>query len=129
MSAMIAALAELLRPIAAPWAELKLQISAVTGLSADALHVHGGLVLLAMFGLVTRRNPLGRMALGVLFAVSALNEALDLTLEGMGSAEATLGAGLHDLVNTMVGPVVLGIASWLVQRRRSIPTPQGDKIA
>ena len=134
---MLDALADLLRPLAAPWAQFKLEVSTATGLSADALHVHGGLVFLALFGLVTRRNPLGRMALVVLFLVECLNEGLDLTLDGMGSTEATLGAGLHDLVNTMVGPVVLGIASWLVRRasiRRAVPAPpipisERDEIA
>jgi uncharacterized protein (TIGR03382 family) len=128
----ITALADFLRPFAAPWAQLKLEISVATGLSADALHVHGGLILLALFGLVTRRNPLGRVALAVLFVVAAFNEALDLTLDGMGSTEATLGAGLHDLVNTMIGPLVLALASWLVRRRssrRNADAPQGDEIA
>lgn len=99
-----------LRPIAAPWAGLKIELGLVTGLSPDALHILGGLVFLALCGLALRREPLSRVPLAALFALTALNEAVDLTLEGMGSTEATLGASLHDLVTTLAGPLLLAAA-------------------
>lgn len=53
----------------------------------------------------------------MLFGLELVNEAMDLTLDGMGSPEATLGAGFHDLVITMAGPLLLAFAYWLVRRR------------
>lgn len=130
---MLDRIAQLIAPYAAPWAQLKLRIGDWLQLSPDALHVHAGLIFLALFALVFRRPLFDRRAMLCLLAITLFNEGMDLTLEGMGSAEATLGAGLHDLVNTMLAPAVLAFASWLLRlrsSRRELASPvQVDEIA
>jgi hypothetical protein len=42
-----------------------------------------------------------------------LNEGADLMLDGMGSTEATLAAGGHDVINTMFAPtLLLALGIW-----------------
>ncbi len=130
---MLDRISALVAPYAEPWAQLKLRIGDLLQMSPDALHVHAGLIFLALFALVFRRRLFDRRAMLCLLAITLINEAMDLTLEGMGSTEATLGAGLHDLVNTMLAPVVLCVASWLLRRRSSRRAASGalqvDEIA
>lgn len=100
------------------WAHLKLQLGNVSGLSPDALHINAGLLVLCLAALVLRRSPLSKWPWLVLLLLECGNEAADLMLEGMGSAEATLGAGLHDLVNTMAAPTLLLLVGWWQRRTR-----------
>ena len=100
------------------WGNLKLKLGALTGLSPDALHIYGGLAVLFAVSLILRRDPLKWQCWVALLAIEAVNEGLDLMLDGMGSEEATLSAGLHDLVNTMIAPTMLIIGGWAARRRR-----------
>lgn len=101
---------------AADWAQLKLVLGARLGLTPDLLHVHAGIGVLCLAALVLRRSPLDWRPWLVLLALECGNEAADLLLEGMGSTEATLNAGLHDLFNTMFAPTVLLLTGWWQRR-------------
>lgn len=115
---MIPSAIDLLRPWAAHWAQLKLKLGTFSGLSPDALHIDIGLAVLCLAALVLRRSPVSLWPWLVLLVLECGNELADLMLDGMGTTEATVGAGLHDLVNTMLAPTVLVlVTSW--QRRRS----------
>jgi hypothetical protein len=108
----------LLQPQAARWAQVKLELGEALGLSTDVLHLHAGMLVLCFAALVLRRSPLDWRPWLVLLVLECANELADLMLEGMGSTEATLGAGLHDLVNTMFAPtLLLLVGRW--QRRKS----------
>ncbi|MEO5598936.1 MAG: hypothetical protein ABIQ66_09990 [Novosphingobium sp.] len=107
------------RHVAIFWGDLKLKIGDVTGLSPDALHIYVGLGLLLAASLILRRDPLKWQCWLTLLVLSMVNEGMDLMLDGMGSEEATLGAGLHDLVNTMIAPTMLMIGGWAARRPRN----------
>ena len=106
------------RAVAFEWGNIKLKIGALSGLSPDALHIYIGLGLLFVASLILRRDPLKWQCWLALFIMASINEGLDLMLEGMGSEEATVAAGLHDLVNTMIAPTMLMIGGWAARRRR-----------
>ena len=115
---MIHSAIDVLRPWAAHGAQLKLKLGLVSNLSPDALHIDIGLGVLCLAALVLRRSPVSLWPWLVLLVLECGNELADLMLDGMGTTEATVGAGLHDLVNTMLAPTVLVlVTSW--QRRRS----------
>lgn len=98
------------------WAQLKLTLGDHLGLTPDLLHIHAGMLVLCLAALLLRRSPLDLRPWLVLLGLECANEVADLLLEGMGSTEATLGAGLHDLINTMFAPtLLLTVGSW--QRR------------
>lgn len=111
-------LVALLRPEASRWAQYKLMLGDRLGLSPDVLHLHAGMLVLCLAALGLRRSPLSWQPWLVLFALECGNELADLMLDGMGSPEATLGAGLHDLVNTMVAPTLLLLVGWWQSRRK-----------
>lgn len=106
----------LLQPQAERWAQVKLRLGDEFGLSPDLLHLHAGMLVLCFAALVLRRSPLDWRPWLVLFVLECGNELSDLMLEGMGSPEATVSAGLHDLVNTMFAPTLLLLVG-LWQRR------------
>ncbi|MDL2351284.1 MAG: hypothetical protein QFC78_00375 [Pseudomonadota bacterium] len=99
------------------WAHLKLKLGAVSGLSPDALHINAGLLVLCLAALVLRRSPLSVWPWLALLVLECSNEAADLMLEGMGSTEATVGAGLHDIANTMAAPTLLLLVGWWQRRQ------------
>lgn len=102
---------------AADWAQFKLALGNRLDLSADLLHVHGGIAVLCLAALVLRRSPLSVRPWLALLVFECGNEAGDLLLEGMGSAEATLAAARHDLINTMLAPTLLLLTGWWQRRR------------
>ena len=107
-----------LRSEATRWAQYKLALGERLGVSPDLLHLQAGMVVLCLVALVLRRSPLSGRPWLVLLALECGNELADLMLDGLGSTEATLGAGLHDLVNTMFAPtLLLLVGRW--QRRKS----------
>lgn len=122
---MIDVLAAILRPAASLSAELKLSLGSAAGLSPDALHFQLGLIVLCVSALVMRRHPLSFGPWLVLLFLETGNELADLMLEGMGSYEATLRAGLHDLIYTMFAPTLLlltnGIHQSAAARQKNLP--------
>lgn len=108
----------LLHDLAAWWAKQKLILGDSLRVSPDALHVHASVLFLAAFAAVFRRPFADGRAWLALLAIETANEALDLMLDGMGSTEATLGSGLHDLVNTMIAPTVLAVTMRFLRKRQ-----------
>ncbi|MEP7221254.1 MAG: hypothetical protein ABI673_01160 [Novosphingobium sp.] len=108
------------RHFAVFWGNVKLKLGVVTGLSPDALHIYAGLMVLFAVSLLLRRDPLKWQCWVTLLAIEAVNEGLDLMLDGMGSQEATLSAGLHDMINTMIAPTMLMIGGWAARRPRGL---------
>lgn len=115
---MFDALIALLQPEAERWAQYKLMLGDQLGLSPDVLHLHAGMLVLCLAALALRRSPLSWRPWLVLFVLECGNELADLMLDGMGSPEATLGAGLHDLVNTMFAPTLLLLVGWWQRRKK-----------
>src|SRR3546814_2321401 len=96
----------ILAKLASVWGPLKTGFEKSVGLSADAIHVHVGVMLLFFFAWVTRRPLHDWRPWLMVFAVELANEIIDLNQE-FGSIERNWNASRHDLINTMFIPTLL----------------------
>src|SRR3546814_20604470 len=92
--------------LACVWWPLKTGFEKSVGLSADAIQVHVGVMLLFFFAWVTRRPLHDWRPWLIVFAVELANEIIDLNQE-CGSIERNWNASRHDLINTMFIPTLL----------------------
>lgn len=89
------------------WTHDKNRIAELTGLTGDALHVHGGMLILMLTALVVRRWPWHWLPwLAVVLAETA-NEAYDMLQPFYPSDEGNLHASLHDFWLTLLIPTVI----------------------
>lgn len=89
------------------WLTFKTWIQAVTGLERDALHIYAA-VSVQVVTAVLLRKPLSDWApVSIVAALELLNEANDLHQEHWPDRMLQVGASLHDIVNTMIMPVVI----------------------
>lgn len=102
--------------------ELKLRILEILGVSKDAAHVHIGLVVFFVVALLARRHS-AWLPWAAVLAVALGLEALDLRDDLATYDAPRWGASLHDLVNTMIWPTVLAIASGRLRGRASRADP------
>src|SRR3546814_10345144 len=80
----------ILAKLASVWGPLKTGFEKSVGLSADAIHVHVGVMLLIFFAWVTRRPLHEWRSWLMVFAVELANEIIDLNQEfGSRSEEHT----------------------------------------
>ena len=91
--------------LAEAWNRDKTWLSKLTGLSADALHVHTSILLMLAAAVVWRRRVDHAIPWLTVFAAELVNEALDLSAPANG--ENTIHASLHDIYNTMFLPTVI----------------------
>src|SRR3546814_14340380 len=96
----------ILAKLASVWGPLKTGFEKSVGLSADAIHVHVGVMLLFFFAWVTRRPLHDWRPWLMVFAVELANEIIDLNQE-FGSIERNWNASRHDLITTMFIPTLL----------------------
>jgi hypothetical protein len=101
-----------LTEISQKWIDQKIWLVNNIGLNNDALHVHGGLLILCITAVLIRRRPDHPMCWIVVFLAELFNEYSDIRGEAVG--EATVNAGLHDLYNTMFWPTIILMAGWLL---------------
>lgn len=95
------------------WHGLKLWLETASGLNMDALHVHGGLILLFGSALVLRRPLRSPWPWLVVLAAELANEYYDYTYEVWPTREAQFFEGVKDVWNTMLVPtVLLVVARW-----------------
>lgn len=100
---------EKLQNLAELWIGYKVRLVEYVGLTNDAMHVHGSLLILLVSAIVLRRRPDSIWCWFIVFAAELFNEYADL--KGLAPGEASIDASLHDLYNTMFWPtifVVLG---------------------
>src|SRR3546814_12667931 len=93
----------ILAKLASVWGPLKTGFEKSVGLSADAIHVHVGVMLLFFFAWVTRRPLHDWRPWLMVFAVELANELIDLNQE-FGSIERNWNASRHELLHTMFIP-------------------------
>ena len=109
-----------LPPLPEYWLSLsfdKWWLSKVLGISDDALHVHGGLLVLMFAALVLRRPPWTWRPWLVVVVFEFLNEFYDLFQGSHPTLEANLRASAHDFWLTLVWPtVILLIFPRLIRR-------------
>lgn len=103
--------------LAERWIGYKIWLIEKVGLTNDAMHVHGSLLILFISAIVLRRRPDSFWCWLIVMLAELFNEYADL--RGQAPGEATLDASLHDLYNTMLWPtVILVLGRILFPRRR-----------
>jgi len=111
--------------LAVLWGGWKTAIETWLGLSADAVHIHVGVLLYLFFAMVTRRRMYHVWPWLFTLVVELGNEYIDLN-QPMGSVEANWPASQHDILNTMFLPTVLLVGLRLRNRGFMRPPPQHD---
>jgi hypothetical protein len=107
-----------LQLLAEHWVSYKFWLIETVGLTNDALHVHGSLLILCVSALVSRRRPDSLWCWLIVFIAELFNEYADL--RGAAPGEATMDAALHDIYNTMFWPtVILILGRFLFPRQKA----------
>ena len=105
-----------LQQLAEQWIGYKIWLIEAVGLTNDAMHVHGSLLILCVSAILLRRRPDSPWCWIIVFIAELFNEYADL--RGLAPGEATLDASLHDLYNTMFWPtIILILGRFLFPRR------------
>lgn len=88
----------------------KLIILSILEISKDAIHIHVGLFVFFAAVVLWRKGSVDALCLIPVVIIASLMESLDLrddyTYQGSVSM-AALTASVHDLINTMLWPVVI----------------------
>ncbi len=93
--------------------DAKLVVMGVTDLDKDALHIHIGLAVFFLSGLILRWPIRGGRPWLAALAVAALGEAWDILDMARGGAPQILAANWHDMWNTMLWPTLItAMAAW-----------------
>jgi hypothetical protein len=120
---------ERLQILAETWIGYKTRLVDFVGLSNDAMHVHGSILILFVSAIVLRCRPDSIWCWLIVLVAELFNEYADL--KGVAPGEATIDAAVHDLYNTMLWPtVILVLGRFLFPPRKAAPTlapePSGD---
>lgn len=89
------------------WTIAKTDLSRVTGLSDDALHVLSGMLILTLAAFLFRRPPWSWRPWLVTVLAEAVNELYDLTQTWFPSDEGNLRASFHDFWLTLAWPTMI----------------------
>ena len=111
-----------LQILAEHWVSYKIWLIETVGLTNDAMHVHGSLLILCVSAVVLRRRPDSPWCWLIVFIAELFNEYADL--RGAAAGEATIGAALHDVYNTMFWPTEL-----LILGRALFPREQATPVS
>jgi len=105
------------------WVSYKIWLIDTVGLTNDAMHVHGALLILCVSAILLRRRPDSLWCWFIVFLAELFNEYADL--RGAAPGEATIDAALHDIYNTMFWPtLILILGRFLFPRKnRDVVNP------
>lgn len=106
-----------LQLLADQWIGQKIWLIENVGLTYDAMHVHGSLLILFVSAVLLRRRPDSFLCWLVVFVAELFNEYADL--RGQAPGQATMDAALHDFYNTMFWPtIILCLGRFLFPRTK-----------
>lgn len=105
-----------LQILAEHWVSYKIWLIETGGLTNDAMHIHGSLLILCLSALVLRRRPDSPWCWLIVLIAELFNEYADL--RGSAPGEATIDAALDDIYNTMFWPTVTLILGRLLFARK-----------
>jgi len=94
-----------LQQLVAYWIGYKMRLVETVGLTNDAMHIHGSLLILFGSAMILRRRPDSVWCWLIVLVAELFNEYADL--QGQGPGEATINAAMHDLYNTMFWPTII----------------------
>jgi hypothetical protein len=116
---------ERLQILAETWIGYKMRLVEFVGLTNDAMHVHGSILILFVSAIVLRRRPDSIWCWLIVFIAELFNEYADL--KGMAPGEATIEAAVHDLYNTMLWPtLILILGRFLFPPRKKEPAREAE---
>jgi hypothetical protein len=111
---------EKLQALAELWIGYKTQLIGFVGLTNDAMHVHGSLLIMFVTGIILRKRPDSLWCWLAVFIAELFNEYADL--KGMAPGEDSINASIHDLYNTMFWPtIILVLGRFLFPPRKKEP--------
>ena len=118
-----------IQQLAELWIGYKIRLIEKVGLTNDAMHVHGSLLILFVSAVVLRRRPDSLWCWLIVLVAELFNEYADLRGEAPG--EASLDASLHDLYNTMFWPTLILVLGRFIFPRtkfkdRPVTPPSGE---
>ena len=116
-----------LQILAEHWVSYKIWLIETVGLTNDAMHVHGSLLILCVSAVVLRRRPDSPWCWLIVFIAELFNEYADL--RGAAAGEATIDAALHDVYNTMFWPTMLLILGRALFPRKKATSVSPDAIS
>lgn len=106
-----------LQSLAEYWIGQKLRLIEAVGLTNDAMHIHGSLLILFGSALLLRRRADSIWCWLIVFFAELFNEYADL--KGLAPGEATIDAAMHDIYNTMLWPTVIVVFGRLLFPRKN----------
>ncbi len=119
---------EQLQQLAELWIGYKIQLVGFVGLTNDAMHVHGSLLILIASAIILRRRPDSIWCWLIVLIAELFNEYADL--KGLAPAEASMDASIHDLYNTMFWPtIILFLGRFLFPPRQKEPALVDDGLS
>ena len=108
---------EKLQALAEVWIGYKVRLIEFVGLTNDAMHIHGSILILFVSAIILRRRPDSILCWIIVLAAELFNEFADL--KGLAPGEASIDASIHDLYNTMFWPtVILILGRFLFPQQR-----------
>ena len=107
-----------LQLLAEHWVSYKMWLIDTVGLTNDAMHVHGSLLILCVSAILLRRRPDSLWCWLIVFIAELFNEYADF--RGAPPGEATMDAALHDIYNTMFWPTVILILGRVLFLRERV---------
>jgi len=111
------------------WIGYKMRLIEAVGLTNDAMHIHGSLLILFVAALLLRRRPDSIWCWLIVLLAELFNEYADLY--GLAPGEATMEAALHDIYNTMFWPTVIVLFGRLLFPRKAVvetPAPNSGDL-
>ncbi len=119
---------EKLQQLAEIWISYKTALVAFVGLTNDAMHVHGSLLILFGSAIILRCRPDSIWCWIIVLIAEFFNEYADL--KGLAPGEASMSASVHDLYNTMFWPtVILLLGRFLFPRRHKQPALEHPNLS
>ena len=103
------------------WIGYKIRLIDAVGLTNEAMHIHGSLLILFGSAIILRRRPDSVWCWLIVLLAELFNEYADL--RGAAPGEATIDAALHDIYNTMFWPTLI-----LILGRFLFPRKNGDVV-
>ncbi len=103
---------EKLQALAEVWIGYKVRLIEFVGLTNDAMHIHGSILILFVSAIILRQRPDSIFCWLIVLVAELFNEFADL--KGLAPGEASIDASIHDLYNTMFWPTVIVILGRLL---------------
>lgn len=89
------------------WTVTKIDLSRITGLPDDTLHVIAGMLVLTIAAFALRRPPWDWRPWLITFVAETVNEIYDLTQVAFPTDEGNIRGSLHDFWLTLLWPTVI----------------------